>query len=136
MALTKDNRASKKKGNSVHSDPVKAAAKLYAGGLICLDATGHAVAGSASTTLKARGRCLKQVDNSAGADGDVNVDTETGVFNFKNSAAGDLITIADIGNDCYIVDDETVAKTDGTGTRSIAGRIDSIDSHGVWVEIK
>ncbi|MFB0515162.1 MAG: hypothetical protein ACETWG_00985, partial [Candidatus Neomarinimicrobiota bacterium] len=33
----------------------------------------------------------------------------------------------------YIVDDQTVAKTDGTGTRSPAGFIEDVDSNGVWV---
>jgi hypothetical protein len=40
-----------------------------------------------------------------------------------------------IGNDCYIVDDQTVAKTNGTATRSIAGKIRAVDAQGVWVEI-
>ena len=53
---------------------------------------------------------------------------------FANSSAGDLITIADIGKACFIVDDQTVAKTDGTGTRSRAGIVDGIEaSGGVWV---
>ena len=34
----------------------------------------------------------------------------------------------------YIVDDETVAKTDGTATRSAAGKVVGLDSDGVWVE--
>ncbi|CUH67985.1 hypothetical protein TG4357_03322 [Thalassovita gelatinovora] len=50
-----------------------------------------------------------------------------------NSAAADEITIADIGNKAYAVDDQTVAKTDGTATRSPAGIIDDVDANGVWV---
>ncbi|MCY1307350.1 hypothetical protein D9M70_572660 [compost metagenome] len=34
----------------------------------------------------------------------------------------------------FIVDDQTVAATDGTGTRSAAGRIVGIEADGVWVE--
>ena len=52
-----------------------------------------------------------------------------------NSAAGDAITRAEIGDVCYIVDDETVAKTNGTSTRSAAGTIRDVDAQGVWVEI-
>ena len=37
---------------------------------------------------------------------------------FANSASGDLITAAEVGSDCYIVDDQTVAKTNGSSTRS------------------
>ena len=78
---------------------------------------------------------LATVDNLAGAAGAVSAETETGVFRFKNSAAGDLITRADLGVDCYIVDDETVAKTSATNTRAIAGKVRDIDADGVWVQV-
>ena len=51
-----------------------------------------------------------------------------------NSAAADQITAADIGNDCYGVDDQTVAKTNGANTRSVAGKIYDVDAQGVWVK--
>jgi hypothetical protein len=34
---------------------------------------------------------------------------------------------------CYFVDDQTVAATDGTGTRSPAGIVEEVTSQGVWV---
>ena len=40
-----------------------------------------------------------------------------------------------MGSDCYIVDDQTVAKTNGTNTRSVAGKIIAVDADGVWVKI-
>ena len=58
-----------------------------------------------------------------------------GVFQFQNSSAGDLIALANLGADCYIVDDQTVALTNGTNTRSVAGKIRDVDAGGVWVEI-
>ena len=33
-----------------------------------------------------------------------------------------------------MVDDQTVAKTDGTGTRSAAGVVVNVDALGVWVD--
>ena len=39
----------------------------------------------------------------------------------------------DVGKPCFIVDDHTVAKTDGTGTRSIAGFIEQVDDQSVWL---
>jgi hypothetical protein len=56
-----------------------------------------------------------------------------GWFRFANSAAGDLITIADLGTDCYVVDNQTVAKTSGGATRSIAGKVRDIEAAGVWI---
>ena len=61
--------------------------------------------------------------------------SEAGVFRFENSSAGDAITRAEIGDDCYIVDDQTVAKTDGTDTRSLADKVDDVDANGVWVKV-
>ena len=59
----------------------------------------------------------------------------SGTYVFANSAADDAIANANAGADCYIVDDNTVALTDGTGTRSVAGKIIRVDSAGVWVAI-
>jgi hypothetical protein len=55
---------------------------------------------------------------------------------FQNSTAGDLIAQADVGTDCYIVDDQTVAKTSGTNTRSVAGKVQEVDAAlGVRVKV-
>lgn len=134
MALTKD-RNTKRRDGKQYNDPVAAATKIYAGSLVCLNAAGNAVPGSVATTLIARGVAVEQVDNSAGAAGDLRVTTERGVFPFANSASSDAITRAEIGDSCYIVDDQTVAKTSGTNTRSVAGVIRDLDDDGVWVEI-
>lgn len=134
MALTKD-RNTKRRDGRLFSDPVAAATRIFAGSLMCLNATGDAVPGSTSTTLKARGVALEQVDNLSGAAGAVRIQSSRGVFPFANSAAGDQITRADIGANAYIVDDQTVAKTNGTNTRSVAGVIRDVDSDGVWIEI-
>ena len=72
-------------------------------------------------------------DNAGGQAGDLSVRTRKGVFRFNNSAGADEITRAEIGDTCYVVDDETVAKTDDTGSRSAAGAIEDVDAIGVWV---
>lgn len=132
-ALAADRNTPTRDGKDfVH--PVKAAVKIFAGALVALDASGDAAPGSTATGLVAAGRAEEQVDNSAGDDGDLTVRVSKGVFRYANSASGDLITRAEIGDDCYIVDDQTVAKTSATDTRSIAGKIVDVDSLGVWVE--
>jgi len=133
MALTADRDTPERDGVDF-SFPVAAATKIYAGALVALNAAGDAVPGATATTLTAVGRADEQVDNT-GAAGDKVVAVRKGVFRFGNSAAGDAITKAEIGADAYIVDDETVAGTDGTGTRSVAGKIVDVDADGVWVEI-
>lgn len=140
MALSKD-RLTKRREKSIYHDPMAADVRIFKGALACLDASGNAVPGSTATTLKTRGVCfggtdaVGQANNVGGAAGAVLADIRPGVYAFKNSASADLITRADIKADCYIVDDETVAKTSGTSTRSIAGKIINVDSDGVWVEV-
>lgn len=135
MTLSKD-RDTKKRSGKLFSAPVAASVTIYAGALVARDANGNLTPGAVATTLKKSGRALQQVDNSDGSAGDLNCEYEVDCFCWGNSASSDEITKADIGNDCYIVDDETVAKTSGTNTRSVAGQIVDVDESGVWVEHK
>jgi hypothetical protein len=74
------------------------------------------------------------VDNSAGADGAAVVLVRRGkVFKFANAAA-DPVTQASFGRLAYIVDDQTVAATNGTNTRSAAGIVLGVDADGVWIQ--
>lgn len=115
--------------------PVLAATKVLAGTLVALTAAGYAQGGAVATTLKSVGVAELTADNTGGASGDIRVAIRRdGWFSFANSAAGDLLTIADIGASCYIVDNQTVAKTDGTGARSVAGKVRNVDATGVWIE--
>lgn len=132
-ALTADRNTPRTQG-SIESHPVKGGVMLHAGALACLDAAGFVVPGTVATTLTTIGRVETRVDNSAGADGAANANLARGTFRWANSAAADAITRADIGNPAYVVDDQTVAKTDGGTTRSIAGTIRNVDAQGVWVE--
>lgn len=132
-ALSAD-RDTKARSGDIREPGVKGATKIYAGALACVDATGLAVPGSTATTLKALGRAEHRADNSAGADGAIRVRIRAGIFRFDNSAAADAIAVSDIGGTAYIVDDHTVAKTNGTNTRSAAGIIFDVDADGVWVK--
>lgn len=133
-ALAKDRNTARRNGDQ-YSDPVAASVLIYEGALVCLDASGNATPGATATTLVARGVAESRADNSDGSAGDIQVSSRAGVFRFANSAAADEITRAEIGDTAYIVDDQTVAKTDGTSTRSAAGTVMDVDSVGVWVKV-
>lgn len=115
--------------------PVLASTLIYAGALVCINSSGWATKGAVATTLKCVGIAEERADNSAGANGAINVKVRRGTFRFANSASTDLITRAEINANCYIVDDQTVAKTDGSSARSVAGKIVDVDADGVWVQI-
>lgn len=117
----------------IRSGLMAASVIAYAGALLMRNAAGYVTKGAAATGSVGIGRAEETVDNSAGSAGDERVDFREGTFLFANSASSDEITIAQIGDVCWIVDDQTVAKTDGSGARSPAGFVADVDAQGVWV---
>lgn len=106
--------------------------QFYKGGILVLDqADGKVKKGFVATTLVCLGRSLETV--LTGASNTRKIRAESGIFKWLNSSAGDAIAADDIGKDCFIVDDQTVALTNGTSTRSKAGVVFGVDSDGVWV---
>jgi hypothetical protein len=114
--------------------PVAASARLLAGTIAMINASGLAEAGTTATARRGVGVVEATADNTGGAASAISVRIRRGCFAFANSTAGDAITRGDIGATAYIVDNQTVAKTDGTGTRSPAGVIRDVDGRGVWVQ--
>lgn len=119
--------------------PMKAATTIFAGGMVAIDSSGLAVPADATVTNKTVGVAatnggLSSWEN-AGGNSALTVEVYQGEFKFNNSAAGDAITIAEVGASCFVVDDQTVAKTDNTGARPIAGLVTGVDADGVWVDI-
>ena len=132
--LIRDRNTPRAEGDFLYH-PLAAGVVIYAGAQVCLDAAGNLVPGGEATTLTAAGRAEERVDNTGGASGDKSARVRRGVFRWDYSAAADEITRADIGAAAYVVDDQTVARTDGTGTRSAAGIIRDVDAQGVWVKV-
>lgn len=132
VALTAARNTPLRMGD-IRAEPLAAAIKVFGGSLVMRNAAGYLTKGATATGCVGVGRAESTVDNSAGAAGALSLEYRVGTFLFANSASGDLITIADIGKACFIVDDQTVAKTDGTTTRSRAGIVEAVEATGVWV---
>lgn len=132
MALTQDRNTARAEGE-LKSLGVAASQLIYGGAIVARNALGYAVAGVAALGLVGVGRADEQVDNSAGAAGDETIRVRPGTYRYANSSSTDEITIAEIGKPCFIVDDQTVAKTSNSGARSAAGIIVDVDALGVWV---
>lgn len=133
--LTKDRNTDKRDGTTI-SLGVAAGKKIFAGALVSRNAQGYATPGEAVSTHLGAGRAEAFADNSTGADAAVSVLISKGVFRYGNSSGADEVTGADLGADCFAVDDQTVAKTSGGGTRPVAGRVFDVDSDGVWVRFE
>ena len=114
--------------------PMAASVLIYAGAMVAINSSGYATKGQTATGLRGAGVAQEHADNATGAASDISVKVRRGCFRFANSASGDAITLADVGSDCYMVDDQTVAKTSGSNTRSVAGKVRDVESAGVWVE--
>lgn len=114
--------------------PLPANGKVYQGGMVQITAAGYAASASATAANVTIGRAEETVDNTGGANADKSIKVRRGVFRFGNSAAGDLIARTEIGKTVYVVDDQTVAKTNNAGARPAAGICFDVDAQGVWVE--
>jgi hypothetical protein len=134
MAAATSERDTKRRTKTRFTDPVAAGVKIFQGTIVVLDNAGNARPGRVSTTDVVRGLAIDTVDNSAGAAGAKNVDTHNDVFRLDN-LAGDPVTRADIGKDCFVEDDQTVRRTSNANTRIVAGKVNDVDTAGVWVEI-
>lgn len=114
------------------NDPIAAATTIARGVLVCLNSSGNAVEGSATTGLIARGVSDKEVDNSAGAAGDLFIKSTPGIYGFDNKS-GDELTAAEIGDVCYISTAVEVCKT-STG-KSVAGVVKFLEGTQVFVDV-
>ncbi|OXI36763.1 hypothetical protein [Burkholderia aenigmatica] len=114
--------------------PVKANTVILAGVIVCASAGGLAVEGATAVDLTYLGRAEQYVDNSTGADGAKTVLVRRlKAFKWENLGT-DAVTQAQLGKPCFVVDNQTVAATDGGATRSKAGIVVGVDADGVWVQ--
>lgn len=132
VALTANRNTTVFQGD-VLVGPVGAGSKIFAGAIVMRNAAGYLVKGATATGAFGVGVADALADNSGGADGAIQMRYQAARARFANSASGDLIAQADVGKVCWIVDDQTVAKTNGSSTRSPAGFVESVDALGVVV---
>lgn len=132
-ATTVDRGTPRRDGRTVAA-PMEATTKIPGGVMAQINAAGNMVNAVATAANKTVGVPDATIDNSAGVAGAITGEARRGVFRFFNSAAGDQITRADYGASCYVVDNQTVAKTSNSNARPVAGTIRDVDADGVWVE--
>lgn len=126
MSAATKNRLTESRDGARLNDPVAATEVIYSGTMVGLDASGNAVPAAIAVPVM-RGVAQAQADNSAGAAGDTRIETRPGTFHFAN----DDLTRAHIGDNVFVLDDQTVKST---GTL-IAGKLVDLDAGGAWVKI-
>ena len=132
-ALTMDRNTEYSLGDLL-SVPVAASTRIFAGSLVCLNATGYAVPGADTDGLLFAGVATAQADNRTGDDGDLNVVVRRrGRFRFGSSSA---LTQASVGEKVYADDDQTVALVGDVSNSVAVGVIDKVESSSNgWVSI-
>jgi hypothetical protein len=115
---------------------VSTAETVWQGGLACIDlSTGLVKKGAASTTLRPIGLYCEDKVVAAGQTVLVELFYEVPTVWFANGGGGEAVPAAEIGQLCYIRDDNTVGIDDDTNTLSVAGIVWSVDAvKGVEVQ--
>lgn len=135
MTATAEGRATKRRDGRQFVHGVANNSNIPTGVIISMNTSGYVVNGRTSTVDTCLGVSTSDGNNTGLGDGVTKITWERGTWGpFANSASGDLITLADVGKNCYLVDNQTVAKTSGTNTRVVAGVVRDVDADGVWVQ--
>lgn len=133
-------RDTKRMGDDVHptiySYPIADNVKIFKGSMVGINAAGQAIPASTSA-VKVVGIAEASIDNTilghVAAMFDVPV--RAGTFKLVNGAGVDALTVADLGNPCYALDDQTLNRTSANGTRPYAGIVKKVEASGVYVQI-
>jgi len=115
--------------------PMAASEKIFGGALGCVNAAGYALEGSDTAGLIFQGIAMEQKDNSDGANGDLDV-----VFRRRGLVKvilDTVITIANVGDNVFLVDDQTVDLTANVTHNIFCGIIAGyIDTTHAWIDIE
>jgi hypothetical protein len=131
-ALTEDRNTMRKDGKVIPL-PVVANDCIFGGSLTAVNAAGYLNPGSDTAGLIFAGVADDRADNTGGAAGDINCNVRRhGLYLFAIAAA----TVANIGDDAYLVDDQTVGLAATTTNDIKCGTIWGVESAtSVWVDI-
>lgn len=114
---------------------VAASEKIFGGALVCVNAGGYALEGSDTAGLIFQGVAMEQQDNSDGSNGDLDVVLRR--RGLVKCILDTAITIANIGDNVFLVDDQTVDLTGNVTHNIFCGIIAGyIDTTHAWIDIE
>jgi len=109
--------------------------KIYGGSFVCARADGYVVPGDDASGLIFEGVAIEQVDNSSGADGDKKVVLRR--RGLVKAILDTAITIANVGDNVFLVDDQTVDLVANVTHNIFCGIIAGyIDTTHAWIDIE
>lgn len=104
-ALAQDRDTRRKDGVQLDLE-VAASQTIYGGAFVCVNAAGYALEGSDTSGLIFQGVAKARVDNSSGSNGDKSVVVQRRGLHL--AILDTAITIANVGDNVFLVDDQTV----------------------------
>lgn len=132
MSNTTTNRATSRKPVFTIDLPVAAATKILGGTIVDANALGFAVAGP--TGIRSWGIASDLADNSSGAAGDIVVNVRLAFaieVRLLANDTGSPLTKADVGRQCFVLDNQTVTGSSATGDPGPF--VYEVTAAGVWV---
>jgi len=133
-ALTKDNKLEYREGVEL-SCPVDDGDTIYGGAFVCANADGYLVDGADESGLIFMGVSLEQKDNSSGLDGALVCQIRR--RGLIKAILDTAITQANVGDNVFLVDDQTVDLTANVTYNIFCGIIaEYIDTTHAWIDIE
>lgn len=115
--------------------PVAASQTIYGGAFVCVNANGYALPGSDTTALIFEGVANEQKDNASGSNGDLDVVLRR--RGLVKAILDTAITQANVGDNVFLVDDQTVDLTANVTHNIYCGIIAKyIDTTHAWIDIE
>lgn len=128
-------RETQRKDGEFISLKVAASTKIELGKIVAVNASGYAIEASDAASIIVMGIADETIDNSEGSDGDLRVRVRRRAsFKLANSGTT-AITIAAVGSNVCVEDDETVTTAAGATNDIVVGECVDVESDGVWVYI-
>lgn len=127
-AQTSDVSRSWRDGVLIDNVPLQASARVYAGSIVEIDASGNIAAGAKAVSKSYYGVAVTGGNNSSGSAGDVKI-TVRRKATVHLAKTGTAVR----GKAAYLADDQTV--TDVAAGASKVGRIVDADDDGVFVDM-
>jgi hypothetical protein len=132
MAAATAAREAQRTDGKLKSVPLAAAAKIYKGTLVAINASGYAVAAADTANYKLAGVAYETVDNTAGANGDKSLRVEkSGEFEMNGSG----LAQGDLGKEVYVTDDSTVQTAANTNGMKAGAIVEFLSASKVRVRI-
>lgn len=133
-ALTEDRVLQKSDGVELDF-PMAASEKIFGGALACVNAAGYALEGSDTAGLIFQGIAMSQEDNSSGGNGDKSVVLRRRGLALVNM--GTAISQANVGDNVFLVDDQTVDLTANVTNHIFCGVIAKyVTTLLAWIDIE